>query len=305
MREDFLFKGIISPVVTLFDEGGEVDWEANEQLADRLIAGGVHGILLMGSTGEFSSLTMDERQLFAEKMTAYIGGRTKVIVGTGCTSLKDTLELSKHAERIKADGVLIVNPFYWKFTEDQLYSYYTAVADEISLPILLYNIPQITGQNLSPELVGRLSASCENIVGIKDTIVDFGHIRKIISSVKNEGRPEFAVFAAFDEHLLPALELGAAGSINATSVFAPEISVALFEAFTSGNYEKALQQHRKIAELMSIYEYSDPLFLAIKEAVQLRILHRETGYRSPAAPVDGLKQKVEDLFEKIGMQKED
>lgn len=298
MVDSFHFKGIIVPVVTLFDGSGEIDWKANEKLTDWLIARGVHGLLYMGSTGEFSSLTLEERKLFAEKMTAYIDGRVQVLIGTGTSSLKDTVDLSKHAESIKADGILVVNPFYWKFTEDQLYLYYTTIADAVSLPIMLYNIPQVTGQSLSADLVHRLAVSRKNIVGIKDTIADFGHIRKLIYRMKKE-RPEFAVFAAFDEHLLPALELGASGSINASSGFAPELSVSLYEAYRGGDYETALAKHRKIAELMPIYEYSDPLFLAIKEAVHQRVLHYETGYRSPAAPAAGLKEKVEALFDQL------
>lgn len=301
MPDTYLFKGIIAPVVTLFDTNGEIDWEANQKLADSLINRGVHGILLMGSTGEFSALTKEERQLFAEKMTAHIDGRVQVLIGTGSTSLKDTIELSQHAQTVEADGVLVVNPYYWKYPEEQLYSYYTTIADEIKMPMMVYNIPQLTGQSLSPDLVRKLAISRENIVGVKDTILDVGHIRKLIFSIKGE-RPDFAVFPAFDEHLLPGLELGAAGSVNGTAVFAPEFSVGLFKAFSQGNYEEALRLHRKIAELMPIYEYSDPLFLAIKEAVHQRVLRYETGFRAPSAPVSDLKQKVKDLLNQAGLE---
>lgn len=300
MGNQYLFHGIFAPVVTLFDAEGEIDWKANQELADWLIGRGIHGILLMGSTGEFSALTKDERKLFAEKMTAYIDRRVSVLVGTGSTSLKDTIELSQHAQSIGADGALVVNPYYWKYSDEQLFSYYHAIAKAVSIPVMLYNIPQLTGQSLSPDLVQRLAVSHENIVGIKDTILNIGHIRELILSLK-EKRPEFAVFSAFDEHLLPALQLGAAGSINGTAIFAPELSVGLFNAFRQGDHEEALRIHRGIVELMPIYEYSDPLFLAIKEAVQQRVLRYETGMRSPSGPIPGLQKKVTDLLNKTGM----
>lgn len=295
------FRGIIPPVVTLFDDSGEVDMDANMQLADWLIDKRVDGILLMGSTGEFSSLTSKERKQFASEMTKHINGRIPVLIGTGSTSLKETIDLSRHAETIGANGVLIVNPYYWNFTDEQLYQYYSAVAKAISLPILLYNIPQLTGQNLSSDLVCRLAANHQNIVGIKETVIDIGHIRNIILSVQ-QVRHDFTVFSAFDEHMLPAPQIGATGSINGTSIFVPELSVDLYRSYQNGEYGKAIELHEKLAELMPIYQYSTPLFTAIKEAVHQRVLRRNTGTRLPCIPTSNeLKSKVRKLLEESGL----
>jgi 4-hydroxy-tetrahydrodipicolinate synthase len=291
----YTFQGIIPPVVTLFNGNGEIDWQANKDLADWLIGQGVHGILLMGSTGEFSSLTIEERQKFVQEMTSYINKRIPVLIGTGTTSLKDTIRLSQHAEAIGADGVLIVNPYYWNFNEKQLFEYYLTVADSVSVPILIYNIPQLTGQSLSSDLVKNLALSRDNIVGIKDTISDIGHIRDLILTVK-EKRPDFAVFSAFDDHLLPALQLGSAGSINGTAIFAPELSVKLYESYRSDHYQEAIVTHQQLIKLMKFYEVSTPFFLGIKEAVNQRVLKKDTGSRAPGFLDSDIHNKVKILL---------
>ena len=286
------FHGIIPPVVTLFNEDGDFNWEANKKLTDFLIEKGVHGILFMGSTGEFSSLTIEQRKTFTEQMVKYVDGRVPVLIGTGTPSPSDTIDLSKHAQESGADGVLVVNPFYWKFSDDQLFEYFTQVADSVDISVIIYNIPLLTGQSLSPQLIAKLAESRENIVGIKDTIESMAHIRQLLTETKKV-REDFAVFAAFDELVFPALQIGAAGSINGTSIFAPEASVRLYNSFKEGNFETALEQHQKIVSLMPIYEFSQPLFIAIKEAVNQSVIGYDTAYIAPALQLDqSLKGKV-------------
>lgn len=297
MKESsYKFSGVIPPVSTMFDEEGNFDWKSNERVCDHLIESGVDGVLFLGSTGEFSSLTIEERKTFSERMTSYVNGSVPVLIGVGSTSLKDTIELSQHAEQSGASGVLVVSPFYWKFTEDQLFEYFITVAKSISIPVLLYNIPLLTGQSLSPKLVARLAESCENIVGVKDTIDSLKHISQIINQVK-EKRKDFAVFAAFDDLILPALQVGAAGSINGTSVFAPERSVKLYKSFSQGDYEQALKHHLSIVPLLSIYDVAQPLFIGIKEAVHQSVLGYNTGLRKPVLPADeNLRIKVREIL---------
>jgi len=296
VNERVKFHGIIPPVVTLFHEVGEFNWEANKKLADYLISQGVNGILFMGSTGEFSSLPIEKRKKFAEEMIRHVDKRVPVLIGTGTPSPADTIELSRHAQESGADGVLVVSPFYWKFTEDQLFEYYTSIADSIDISVLIYNIPMLTGQSLSPQLIARLAESRSNIVGIKDTIESMAHIRQLITETKKV-RGDFAVFAAFDDLILPGLQIGAAGAINGTSVFAPEQSVNLYNEFKNENYKKALEHHQKLVSLTSIYDFSQPLLIAIKEAVHQRVLGYDTAFISPALNLDdSIKSKVEDFI---------
>lgn len=274
-------KGVFTPMITIFDEKGELDWEANQRLIDWLIEQKVTGLVLLGSTGEFSSLTSEERKTFVQEMIAYVNERAPVLVGTGSTSFIETLELSKQAESVGAKGVLVVNPYYLKFSDDQLYLYFSEISESISIPVILYNIPELTGQNLSVELIYRLAMNHPNIVGIKETVKDISHIRQVLLKVKQE-RPDFLVFAAYDDHVLPALQLGADGSISSTTNFVPALIVDLFQSFQNGEDQKAIGLQRKIAKAIVIYEFSNPFFLAIKEAVGQVVLDRHLGSRFPA-----------------------
>ncbi|PMC35779.1 dihydrodipicolinate synthase family protein [Bacillus sp. UMB0899] len=290
------FHGIIPPVVTLFDEAGNLDVALNQKYVNELLKHNIHGILLMGSSGEFSSLTIKERKLYVEEMIKTINKRVPVLVGIGHTSLQEVLDLSSHAEERGADGVLVVNPYYWKSSEEQLYHFFSLVAKNTKLPVFLYNIPSLTGQTLSVDLVKKLAANHTNICGIKETISDFSHIREIIMEL-SKIREDFKVFTAFDDHLLPALMIGSAGSINGSSVFAPEISVSLYENYKQRNLDEAEKNHQMITKLMDIYTICPTFFTTMKEAVHQRWLTEKTGHRAPydVYPSD-LSEKVSSLL---------
>ncbi|GGC83787.1 dihydrodipicolinate synthase family protein [Thalassobacillus devorans] len=297
------FKGIIPPVVTLFDETGNLDLELNRKYMDVLIEQNVHGILLMGSSGEFSSLTLEERKLYMREMIKHIDNRVPVLVGVGHTVLKEVLDLCNYAELQGADGLLVVNPYYWNLSEDQLYRFYSIIAENSKLPILLYNIPSFTGQPLTVELIKKLAGNYPNICGIKETVSEFSHINEMITELKKV-RQGFMVFSAFDEHALPALVNGSAGSINGSSVFAPEISVSLYEAFKENQMEKAEANHQQLVKLMDLYTYCPSFFTTMKEAVHQRWFPGyQAGHRAPfdVYPND-LSEKVSILLKTIKLK---
>lgn len=290
------FHGIIPPVVTLFDEAGNLDLALNRKYVNELLNHHVHGILLLGSSGEFSSLTIEERKLYVEDMIKTINNRVPVLIGIGHTSLQEVLELSRHAKEQGADGVLVVNPYYWKLSEEQLYHFFSRVATNTKLPVMLYNIPSLTSQSLSVDLVKKLAANHTNICGIKETISDFGHIREMITEL-SKVREDFKVFSAFDEHLLPALMIGSAGSINGSAVFAPEMSVALYENYKHNHLAEAEKNHQILSKLMDVYTICPTFFTTMKEAVHQRWLTEKAGHRAPydVYPPD-LSEKVSSLL---------
>ncbi|MDM5359109.1 dihydrodipicolinate synthase family protein [Peribacillus sp. ACCC06369] len=296
------FHGIIPPVVTLFDETGNLDIPLNRSYIDLLISKNIDGILLMGSSGEFSSLTTEERKLYVREMINHINGRVPVMVGVGHTSLKEVLELTSYAEEHGANGVLVVNPYYWKLSDEQLYRHFSSVANHTNLQVFIYNIPLLTGQNLSIELIKKLAEDHSNITGIKETVSDFGHLRQVLEEVKNV-RSDFRVFSAFDEHLLPAQMIGAAGSINGSAVFMPEISVDLYESYQKGDLAEAQKYHQVISKLMDVYNYGPTFFTAMKEAVHQRWFDVPAGHRSPCDvyPAD-LSDKVAALLKILDMK---
>jgi 4-hydroxy-tetrahydrodipicolinate synthase len=160
-------------MVTPFDERGEVDLGATEAVIERFIEAGVSGISPLGSTGEASHLTADERKRFAEEIVRIVGGRVPLVVGVGATGTRETVELARHAEEVGTDAVLVVSPFYWKFGEEGLFQHFATVAESVDIPVMIYNLPMLTGIDLSLSLIGSLAGEYPNVVGIKDTVTEF------------------------------------------------------------------------------------------------------------------------------------
>ncbi|WP_031515430.1 dihydrodipicolinate synthase family protein [Desulfofalx alkaliphila] len=276
------FKGIIPPMVTIFNEDGSFDWEGNKAVIDYLINGGVHGIFVMGSSSEFNHLTSAERKEFAEFAVDYVNGRVPVLVGTGHTNTQTVVDLSRHAQSIGADGVVVVTPYYWKLSEENLFNHFTTVAGAIDLPVVLYHYPNLTGQQFDAPLVARIVKEMPNVVGIKDTIDSISHIRELIITVK-EINPDFSVFSAYDDHLFNTLVMGGDGAISGSSNFAPEINVGVYQNFVEGNYQKAIDINNILMRLTRIYGFDTPAIGVMKEGLRLRGVPIKTHVRPPAA----------------------
>src|SRR5918995_2102076 len=168
-----MFGGLMPAMVTPFDERGEVDLGATEAVIERFIEAGVSGISPLGSTGEASHLTANERKRFAEEVVRIVGGRVPVVIGVGATGTRETVELACHAQKAGADAVLVVSPFYWKVGEKGLFKHFATVAESVDIPLVIYNLPMLTGIDLSPVLIGRLADEYRNVVGLKDTVTEF------------------------------------------------------------------------------------------------------------------------------------
>src|SRR5699024_2830323 len=163
-----------------------------------------------------------------------------------------------------ADGIVVINPYYWNLSEENLYLHFKEIAESVNGSVILYNFPDLTKQSLSPELVLRLIENHENIVGIKDTIDSTSHIRDMILKVKRK-YPRFSVFAGFDDHLLNTLALGGDGAISASINFAPKLSTGLYKAFQKGDYKEAIMLHQKLAQLPLLYQLESPFINVVKE----------------------------------------
>ena len=172
-----LFRGVITALVTPF-KGGEVDYAALEKLVEFQIAGGVHGIVPVGTTGETSTLSMEEHRAVVKLCVEKVAGRIKVIAGAGSNNTAETLELAHHAKEVGADAVLVVAPYYNKPSQEGLYQHFKALNDNVQIPALLYNVPGRTVVDMSNETVTRL-AKLPNIVGIKDATGDLERISQM------------------------------------------------------------------------------------------------------------------------------
>jgi len=295
------FGGIIPPLVTLFDREGRIDEDANRAHLDFLIAGGVHAVFALGSTGEAMHLTADERRAFAELVVRHVDGRVPVLVGCLSTSTADAVALARHAQEIGADGVIVIPPYYWTPNDQAIEMHLGAVASAVRLPVLIYNFPAVVGRNIPAPLVARLASAYDSVLGIKETIDSIAHIHEVILRVK-PGRPEFSVLCGYEFHLLNTLLSGGDGAIPAVANFAPEPSVAVYEHWRAGRLAEAAAVMRRRLALATLYQLDAPFFVVIKEAMVLlgRIPHATV--RAPAPSLAGEnRRRLQDLLTSAGL----
>ena len=301
MADSMKFAGIIPPVSTLFTADGAIDRAGMQALIDMLIGQGVNGLFFLGTGGEFSQMTEAERRDFAAFAVEAVDHRVPVLIGTGHTNMRAAIALSRHAEEVGADAVVAINPYYWKITEANLRGYFGQIADAVSIPVLIYNFPDLTGQNLTPEFIKSLVDVHPNIVGVKDTIDSVGHLRGMIHGIKG-AHPDFSVFCGYDDHLVNTLLLGGDGAITASVNFAPQLSVGIYKAFREGDLATMTQLNRELLKLPLIYTLDSPFVNAVKEAMRQTGQDISTWCLPPTSPLsDPKKEQVKAILESAGL----
>jgi 4-hydroxy-tetrahydrodipicolinate synthase len=296
-----MFDGLMPAMVTPFNKRGELDLEATQAVVERFIGAGVGGISPLGSTGEATHLTSEERKRFAEEVVRIVGGRVPLVVGVGTSGTRETVELARHAEGAGADAALVVSPSYWKVGEEALFRHFATVAGSVDIPIFIYNLPMLTGVDLSPSLVARLADECANVVGIKDTVTVYAHTVGVLQEVKAE-RPDFTVLSGWEDLILPALLAGADGSICAFANVAPELFVDLVRLVKNGDLDRAAELHRRVLKLVTLGAHSDPAIGAIKLAMNILGVPISPAVRGPALPADeGAREDVEAVLKEVGL----
>ena len=181
------FKGVIVPMVTPFnrDEDQSINYDAGEQLVEKIIAGGADGIFTFGSNGEFHVCTPDEKIEFSRFVIERVAGRVPVYVGTGACSTREAIDMSKRAEAAGASALSVINPYFLGITDAQLINYFTMVAESVKIPVLLYNIPKATGHNISAEVVAEV-AQVDNVKGIKDSSGNMDNLQSYLDASKGK-----------------------------------------------------------------------------------------------------------------------
>lgn len=229
------FHGIIPPVVTPMLANEDVDLPRLCQILDRFLAAGVHGLFVLGTTGEFYALSESEKQSIIAAAVAHTSKRVPVIAGTGAETTRESIRLTKMAERENADAVAVITPYFINPTQRELYDHYRRIAESTKLPVFLYANPVMTGGNrFDVATVARLS-EIGNIIGMKDSA---GDLTMLIEYVR-ESKPRFAVFQGRDTLIEPALVHGAAGAVPGCANIAPEIAVEIYNEFRFGNFAAA------------------------------------------------------------------
>ncbi len=296
-----MFGGLMPAMVTPFDEKGELDLGAAEAVIEHFLEAGVDGISPLGSTGEAAHLTFDERQRFAAAVVEIVGGRVPLVVGVGASGTRETVELARHAEGAGADAALVVSPFYWKVGEEALFEHFATVARSVQMPVMIYNLPMLTGIDLSPALVARLAREFPNVVGIKDTVTEYGHVVGVLREVR-PARPDFSVLAGWEDLILPALLAGADGSICALANVAPKLFVDLVRSARDGDLARAAELHRRVLSLTALAAHSDTPLGAVKLAMKRLGVPLSPAVRGPALPAPpDAEEGIEAVLEEAGL----
>lgn len=259
----------ITPAVTAFDKNNKLDTEAIGNLYDHLIRGGVDGILILGSIGEFFAIPMESKKELIRFAVRHVGGRTKVLVGTASMEVNETIELSKYACEQGADGIVVISPYYFSLGEGSIEEYYDLVARECPGDLYLYNFPDRTGYDLSPAVTLNLLRKHKNIVGYKDTLAGMDHTRELIKLIKPEF-PEFKIYSGFDDNFAHNVISGGDGCIGGLSNLVPEICSAWVKAFADNDLNKVSEIQKKIDKLMNIYQVGKPFVPYIKKAMIIK-----------------------------------
>ena len=240
-----MFSGIFAPIATPFLDN-QIAWDKLEENMGKWAAAGLAGVVVLGSNGEFKLLSQKEKEELMAFVCRHIPRGMKVMAGTGCESTDDTIALSHRAAELGVDAVLVVTPNYYKacYTPVALKQYFTELADAVSVPVMLYNMPGNTGINMDSKLMSALSAH-PNIVGVKDSSGNIVQIGETIASSPDD----FAVFAGSASFLLPSLSLGAVGATAALANVLPQECVALYNHFKAGRLEEARRLQLQVLEI--------------------------------------------------------
>lgn len=254
LNRSFL-RGSFPPVVTPY-KNGKVDYDKYAQLVDTHIRQGSHGIVVAGTTGEPSSLSVDERMELLKAALSVAAGKIQVVAATGSQSLVETLALTAHAEKLGADAVLVVTPYYIKPPQKGLLEYFIQVGGHVSIPLMIYHIPGRAAVSIKAQTVVRIAEKVPHLVGIKHADTNLELITELLVALGDE----FRIFCGLEALSLPMLVLGASGLMNAVGNVAPARVAALYEAVQSGDLALARKLHTELFELnQSIFLDTNPI----------------------------------------------
>lgn len=242
-----LFGQVITAMVTPFDADGRLDERRAAALARRLIDQGNDALVVAGTTGESPTLSDEEKVRLFRAVREAVGDRGKVIAGTGTYDTAHSIHLSREAHRAGADGLLLVNPYYNRPSQDGLYAHFRAVAESTPLPVMLYNIPGRTGVNCTPETIARL-AQVPNIVAVKEAAGSLDQV----SEIRVRTPDAFLIYSGDDSLTLPKLAVGATGVVSVAGNLVPGEIKRMIQAYVGGRPDEALRLHRRLWPLFKV-----------------------------------------------------
>lgn len=291
------FGELLTAMVTPMRPDGAVDYDKAAKLAEYLVNHGSDGVVVSGTTGESPTLSADEKVGLFEAVMQAVGGRAKVIAGTGTYDTQESIALTRRAEALGVDGIMLVVPYYNRPPQEGLYRHFRAIAEETRLPVMLYNVPSRTGRNLEVETVARL-ALLPNVVAIKEAAGDMEQVTGL-----RRATPEtFAIYSGEDSLTLPMLSLGAVGVVSVASHVVGDDIKAMIQAHQAGETAKAAALHQRMMPVFkALFVTTNPI--PVKWAMSL--LGMDLGpFRLPLVePTPAEKAHIQEALMRYGLIK--
>ncbi|PWW27313.1 4-hydroxy-tetrahydrodipicolinate synthase [Cytobacillus oceanisediminis] len=259
-----LFGRVSTAMVTPFDHKGHIDFPKTTQLINHLIENGTESIVVAGTTGESPTLSKEEKLALFQHAVKVADKRVPVIAGTGSNNTYESIELTKKAEQIGVDAIMIVAPYYNKPNQEGLYQHFKAIAEKTKLPLMVYNIPGRSSVNILPETVIRLS-KIPNIVAVKEASGDLNAMAKIIANTDDD----FLLYSGDDGLTLPCMAIGGTGIVSVASHVIGNEMQEMVHAFLNGENEKAAKIHQQILPIMEGL-FVAPSPVPVKTALQIK-----------------------------------
>jgi len=291
------FQGSFVAMVTPF-RNGEVDEAKLRELVEFHVTNGTDGLIPCGTTGESPTLSHDEHHRVVELVIEAARGRIRVVAGTGSYSTSDAIEMTKHAERAGAAGALVVNPYYNKPTQEGLYRHFRAVAESVSIPILVYNIQGRTAINVETDTMARLARDVKNVVGVKEASGSLDQMSQVIAACG----PDFSVLSGDDNITLPLLAIGGSGVVSVIANIVPRETADLVHAALEGDWKRARDLHFRLFPLArAAFLETNPI--PIKEAMAMADM-LEPEFRLPMCRMsDANREKLRAILKPYGLIK--
>ncbi len=293
------FGRLLTAMVTPFNADGSVNYEKAADLAEWLINNGSDGLVVAGSTGEAATMSAEEKLELFRVVVNRINKRVPVIAGTGSNNTADSVKMTKMAEAMGVDGVLIVGPYYNKPTQEGFYQHFAAVAQSTGLPIIVYNVPGRTASNISPAIVARLAADFENIVAIKEAAGNVAQVAELYSVLPED----FTIYSGDDGLILPFMSVGATGLISVLSNIGGGILQDVMQAYEDGRVREAAKLNAGMVPLANaMFIETNPI--PVKAAVTL-VTGIDAGQpRLPLTPMEPAnKAKMVAVLQEYGLVK--
>ena len=291
-----IFEGAGVAIITPMNEDGSVNYSKLKDLLEFQIENGTDAIIICGTTGEASTLSEEEHLQCIRYTCEVVNGRIPVIAGTGSNCTESAIYLSKEAEKCGADGLLVVTPYYNKATQNGLKAHFTAIAEAVSLPVILYNIPGRTGVRINPQTVVELCTEVSNIVGVKDATGDISEVAEVMSLAKGK----VDLYSGNDDQITPILSLGGKGVISVLSNILPKETHEIVASYQKGDVAKSRELQLKYIPLINAL-FSEVNPIPVKKA--MNIMGMEVGgLRLPLTEMEEkTASRLEEEMHKVGL----